>query len=593
MNRVDSGLATRREWATVLAWAAVLLAFARLVLQPQMLAVAPEECHTGGIAVDLLEHGMRWPFFSYTPEHYENGIVLQGFLAVPFFVAFGRNVLALKLLTIVVAFLVVVLGFALLLRVLAATGLTRGPRRTAAIGCYLALMVFAPPLIVREGTDALGDENEATAMALVILVLLARRIERPSLARVAGLFGLAGFLGFWHEGTLLATAVAAAHELVSVLRRRSPAGWLFAAAAAFMVGHTPAFVAHVASQNRDITTILAKFAPSSLVTPLLTFAPLSWASFDGNPILLAAMIAAVVFCVRTAKTATRAEDLLPWLALYVCGHVALMVLAMAHGHLDYWYYGYPVLAGVASVRAVSAATWVGERLGGSATVRNAALAAGPLVLAAGSLRHARPDFGKIASMHADRDRAVCTWRFGRAFLHARNYDRERAADDCRTLGADAGLECLSGLAFEGAPVELGRGDAERLALAFGKGRRVARERDGAHACERLIDRREREACETGGRYECLFYSHVVSDWLLLDVDHPMPRPRCELTVPSFAGHARGMKAEWSQLPEGSVEPGALIPLGLDPHACVEQLEACYPGRLAQNPAWWRALAGNP
>ncbi|MFN8644254.1 MAG: hypothetical protein U0802_22320 [Candidatus Binatia bacterium] len=68
---------------------------ARGYLAPQM----DQECHIGGIAVDVLTHGVRFPLLAYAPNEYDNGSFFSGLLAALSFTVLGRRLLALKLVT--------------------------------------------------------------------------------------------------------------------------------------------------------------------------------------------------------------------------------------------------------------------------------------------------------------------------------------------------------------------------------------------------------------------------------------------------------------------------------------------------------------
>src|SRR5438105_3833460 len=47
---------------------AAFLFLARLMLARSLGYISPEECHTGGIAREILQHGFQFPLVAYTPE---------------------------------------------------------------------------------------------------------------------------------------------------------------------------------------------------------------------------------------------------------------------------------------------------------------------------------------------------------------------------------------------------------------------------------------------------------------------------------------------------------------------------------------------
>src|SRR5215470_13890611 len=77
----------------------VLLFFARFILFGVLVMRMDQECHLGGIALDVLAHGIRFPLAAYAPNEYDNGTFLQALLVALGFSAIGRNVLVLRLVT--------------------------------------------------------------------------------------------------------------------------------------------------------------------------------------------------------------------------------------------------------------------------------------------------------------------------------------------------------------------------------------------------------------------------------------------------------------------------------------------------------------
>src|SRR5262245_24808144 len=78
---------------------ALLLFVTRFIARGSFVPLMDQECHIGGIAVDVLAHGVRFPLLVYAPNEYDNGSFFSGVLAALAFTLLGRNVLALKLVT--------------------------------------------------------------------------------------------------------------------------------------------------------------------------------------------------------------------------------------------------------------------------------------------------------------------------------------------------------------------------------------------------------------------------------------------------------------------------------------------------------------
>src|SRR5690348_2481486 len=76
-----------------------LLFFARFVWMGVLVVRMDQECHLGGIALDVLAHGIRFSPAVYAPNEYDNGTFLQALLVAIGYSTVGRNVLVLRLVT--------------------------------------------------------------------------------------------------------------------------------------------------------------------------------------------------------------------------------------------------------------------------------------------------------------------------------------------------------------------------------------------------------------------------------------------------------------------------------------------------------------
>jgi len=66
--------------------------------------VGIEECHTGAIAKQILEHGIQFPLKNYTPIYYENSIIIEGLLTVISARILGLNQLSLEIVPLLFSF---------------------------------------------------------------------------------------------------------------------------------------------------------------------------------------------------------------------------------------------------------------------------------------------------------------------------------------------------------------------------------------------------------------------------------------------------------------------------------------------------------
>src|SRR4051794_7532526 len=74
-----------------------LIAFAALLFVTRYLARGhlavqmDQECHIGGIAAEVLGHGVRFPLVAYAPNEYDNQSFYSGLLAALSFSLIGRR----------------------------------------------------------------------------------------------------------------------------------------------------------------------------------------------------------------------------------------------------------------------------------------------------------------------------------------------------------------------------------------------------------------------------------------------------------------------------------------------------------------------
>lgn len=548
-------------WPALLIW--IVLFTTRLLLAKGRYSITPEECHTGGVASEIIANGFRFPLLAYSPEVYENGIIVNGILAIPFFALFGHNVLSLKILATTIATLTTIAGLCLLNRVV--THLDRPQtERVVASGLYVALLAFSPFMFTYKSLDSLGDENEGVLATMYLLLLFVRRIEVPSRVRQVTLWMALGLAASWHVGTLLVTALVVVHELWSVRNGLSQVRDLRLAFYSFMTGHLPGLAAAWANGFAQYSMIFDKFnhPGTSRATLLKFWANALWSYVLPTPVWLLLLIGGFAWLLIQAIR-LRPPHALAYFGLYVIGHQFMML--NASGHSDYFVYAH-------YLQVIPVAVWAARFLLDPPFTKmpRSMAATGIFVLFTAIIApNLEPDFGKIASLRADTGRASCFWRFGRAFLNRSQHEIDGAMKLCRLLGGDAALECISGVAFDQAQsfsATVGQSSVERRAFAYGTGQGFVRIHGGdVSGCDTLETPPEREACFSGAVAQCAMYADLRSFGGL-------HAPSCKTVPPPFNGIAKSWMDMLSERPK-SVSTPSMFP---DPRdVCGQILERCF------------------
>ena len=193
---------------------AVLLFITRFVARAHLIPQTDQECHIGGIAVDVLAHGIRFPLLVYAPNEYDNGSFFSGLLAALSFALLGRSVLALKLVTHVIVAAGAVATLWLLRGCLEELGLMSRRVRWAATTVLVVALALAPRVVTLSSMYAVGNHAEGSAIDTLLLALFASRLHTRSVARTAAFWALVGFALYLNKGTLLVIPVLAAAEMV-------------------------------------------------------------------------------------------------------------------------------------------------------------------------------------------------------------------------------------------------------------------------------------------------------------------------------------------------------------------------------------------
>lgn len=78
--------------------------------------VGMEECHSGAVAHEILRNGFQFPIEQYTPEYYENSIIVESLLTVVPVKLLGLNQLSVELVPFLLSFATMLIFCSLLLR---------------------------------------------------------------------------------------------------------------------------------------------------------------------------------------------------------------------------------------------------------------------------------------------------------------------------------------------------------------------------------------------------------------------------------------------------------------------------------------------
>jgi len=511
----------------------LILAMKRLVLRSGLAALSPEACHTGGLAEEFLRHGFSLPLFAYAPEPYEPGIVIEGILAVPYFALFGHSRLALLLLTLTISTFSALAAVALLRRLEADLGWFSPRRNALAIGAFLLLLVTSSHFFLFKSIDPLGDHNEAALCIFVILLLLFRRIENSSMKRRAALWIVAGLLNSIHMGSLLATGLAAAHEARCLRPSRKAILGLLGSAGAYLLGLTPGIWLTLNTEFSNIAFVEDKFFHAGFIESLLVQAD-SFFFFLDQKLAVAILIVCAWMAYGLWWFRGRGRIYVGYLAAYVFLHLAAVAFT---GKIqpDYFLHAYAIWLFPIALGAA----WLADR-GSTRWRRFGAMGATALAIGLVMAPRLYPDWKLTAALSREGVKAVCHWRLGRAFLHYQMWTEnlgsrdaaQPAAQMCRTLGGEAALACLSGIAFEGQALPDLR-EEEALAYAFGWGRRLGRADGRLESCAIFAEGPERTSCEAGAKLECLAYFNLFK--------RRLPRPDCEIPEVPFAGYMQDLR----------------------------------------------------
>lgn len=574
---------------------AVLLFVARFLARAHLIPQSDQECHIGGIAVDVLAHGIRFPLLAYAPNEYDNGSFFSGLLTAGSFSILGRNVLALKLATHVIAAAGAVAALWLLRACLSELGLTARRVRWVAAAALVIAFACAPRVITLTTMNGVGNHAEGAAIDTILLAVFAYGVQSPSVAGAALRWALVGVALYLNKGTALAIPVLAVAEVAVAWPYRHR---LVAATAGFTLGAVPELLVVAQRHALGWATMAAKPERGARTFPGLFLDDLLFLGEYRIGLLAAWALALAIGIVLFVRAARRFTSRRPAATIagapvalgLVVGFTCLFLVAlsaMAQGGLDaYEIYGYSTLV----VLYALALAWACAR----ATARRGAglrFAAGAIVV---TLLLYRPDaivggLGPVAALRQNQAGAACGWRFGEGF--AREHDHglaphgltrvEHTIARCRSLSAPTlALDCIGGMARELAWRRGGKVDGapptdlsptERRAYAYFYG---THRKGNEESCRDFVDPDLTTDCRAAVQLECLVFGDLYTR---VRTGRSLPRPQCALADPPMNGYWAAMRRDLLARPTGPAPPiltGSASP-DADLRACRTVFEACY------------------
>jgi hypothetical protein len=584
-----------------LAGFAVLLFITRFVARGHLVPESDQECYIGGIALDVLAHGVRFPIVAYAPNEYDNGSFFSGLLAAGSFAVLGQSVLALKLVTHLISAAGAVATLWLLRGCLQELGLTRRRERWTATAVLVVAIALAPRVVTIASTYAVGNHAEGSAIGTILLALFSRRLHVHSALGTAGFWALAGVALYLNKATTLVIPALAVAQIA--LTWRSPAR-LVAAGVGFVLGLAPELLVIAEDRARGWVTMSSKAGryahafPHAFLDDVVTLAEhrvellCLWglAIIAGIALLLGLLRRAARPRQAAADAAPSFDDHLP-VALGLAVMVTLLHLAaltvMAQGGLDYYaIYGYPTGSVLVAVLVAWACGQAGRRWGDrtSAWVTAAAIA---LILVA-----YRPDalsWGLATSraLWGNQEGAVCSWRFAEGFL--REYDhglappeqtREaHAIERCRSLSTRAQtLDCIGGIARELHWRHDGKIDGEPPVALDADERRVYAYHYGTHRhgdvapCADFTSPSLSAECVAAVQLECLVFGDMMTRFVS---GQGLARPRCTVPEPPMVGYWSATRTALLTRTDGTAPQFAGVSGDTGLGACGPIFATCY------------------
>ncbi|HSP99172.1 MAG TPA: hypothetical protein VL049_18275 [Candidatus Dormibacteraeota bacterium] len=532
---------------------AALLFLTRFILRGYLALPLDEECHIGGIAVDVLAKGIRFPLMVYVQSDYDNGSLISGLLAAGSFSLLGRNLLALKLVTHLMAAIGAVAALALVRGCLRDLGLTSRPLRWTATAVLAIAIALAPEAMTLPAmcTVGIGSPLDGSVIDTLLLALFAQRVRDRSPLRIAVFWALVGVALFLNRATLPIIPALAVAEIV--LARRAPRK-LIAAGVGFLIGSSRDILLLAESYSAGWRRLLGKAHVHDIPGAFLDSV---WTGSEYRLGLIAAWALAVAvgvaLVIRSAATfrAWWTDDTTrpPWTLAVVVGaalmHIAAL-LVMATGGFDYYtIYSYQP---VAVLLAVAVAWGCAQATAGRSPAAGVGICAAAVAVVLVLYRPLAmaPSLETVRSLWHNRTGAACSWRLAEGFR--REYEaglapgetrEQHVIDRCRSLSErDQVLDCVGGLARDlqhdfgghidgGPPAALTAEEARAFAYYYG-----VRRNGDAQPCADFSDGELRAHCAAAVQLDCI----ARGGWGSHFSATPSSPPRCDIPPPPIGGY---------------------------------------------------------
>ena len=151
-----------------------------------------EELYRGNIAKELIS-GPAFPFFDYQRSEYEGGSLVSGILAVPFFLLFGKKLIALKFVGLLIGTGLFILWYLFLDKFFS---------RKVAVWTSL-LLIFPPPPWIKGSISSYGAQYEVNFFTMLAVLIFYQIFFIRKKKVLFGLLGaVCGFGIFFHYSFL-------------------------------------------------------------------------------------------------------------------------------------------------------------------------------------------------------------------------------------------------------------------------------------------------------------------------------------------------------------------------------------------------------
>ena len=557
----------------------VVLFVARYVARSHLALCVDEEC-LGGVAVEVLAHGVRYPLAVYAENNYDNGFFVSGLITAALFSVFGRRVLVFKLEALIASAAAAVATLALVSACLRELQITDRRARGAAFATVFVGIVIAPRLVTAFSMigAGLGTHIEGAAVETILLALFAWGVRTRSVVQTAT-FWVAVGVAFWlNRGMVFILPVLAAMQVVASRRRLTDA---IAMVGGFAVGVTPDWIAVAAGHRSGWDDSIWKIQERMRMMPRPFLEAMALFG-DGRIELLGswavALAVATALCIRYwrsppgAERATGAEGegavadragrpVILTLLVGVTWYSLALLFVVAQGGGDP--YSMHLLGPITVIVAVVIA-WFCARVAARWGEHSGAVAA--VVAVAAMLFVYRPDalswdVEPVAALWRDQIGAVCSYRFGEGFMrrqdeywqgHWTAAGVQQAIAGCRSLSERSQvLDCIGGVTYvwlrvreleSVGMVPAGLDDDEARAFAYYFGIRNNSECDG------FGDRTLQDACNAAGRLSCLVQADKV---MRIVSGRYLGRPRCDIPEPPMQAYWAARRKELLARPAAS------------------------------------------